>query len=570
LKLPRLRPGFFQISLLIIVVVSLTSGLLVFTGKASSTSTYYYRFTVDSEGATKVEINFNSTDLGEQPSWVFVPKSWNGTPNVAEGKIVRWSLVDTKEVIGSSQYFYQAYKFTYQASNIKAIFRMTIEFTMDTGALIIGDRGIFFSPLVGFDHPTSSGNAEVFFDSSLTVNSGNAIAIWERYQPIYESGTYDPTRVDASRVLYDLREKLLRLQIEFKANFSTQYAPLQSVNKVFTFRAEKRYEAYASSILNLYDRIYYNYTSLFNVTLENIRVQFFLPNFQTLLSVGGYVPYSGGELGEININIFFIRAVNGTIEVIAAHELVHHFLSKARLYPSDLLWFHEGMAQYASIEKIEDLGYEGARYERERLEGGIPKLATNFGYYLKRWNPSSEPTDVGTLYVGSYYAVRELANIHGGFNYYQRFFELIRNATWIDDKNNFLAYYLSKAANASVALTLRQWGFDISDWYTPSATRELIDEAEKAIGGLNPVFQPYKFFAEYLYRQALTSSERGDWERAKSLLQLAITIASMAPLLTFLTIIAILAILVYMLYKSSLKPKPSVPVPPPEILQPTA
>jgi hypothetical protein len=86
---------------------------------------------------------------------------------------------------------------------------------------------------------------------------------------------------------------------------------------------------------------------------------------------------------------------------------------------------------------------------------------------------------------------------------------------------------------------------------------------------VNPIFQPYKSFAEYLYQQALLSAERGDWERTKSLLQLAVTMANLAPLLTFVTIIALLALLVYILNRRSKRPKPVVPPLPPEILQPT-
>jgi len=548
---------FEQFALLFIFVMSLASSFSSFEVTASPSSSYYYRFTVDQEGTTTAVINFQSTDPRGQ-SWVFVPNSWNNNPNVTSGTITQSSLVDTKEVVGESQYFYQAYKFTYQSSNI---FNMTIEFSMDTGALVIEPRGIFLSPPIGFDYPTSSGRAEISFDSSLTVNSNNAIAIGDI--------TYQPTLVSAHQVVFNLYEKQLRLQIEFTTNQAAEYTTLQSENKVFTFKAVRRYATYASSILNLYDRIYNNYTWLFNVTLESVSAQFFLPDFHTLLTVGGYTPvFTGGKLGEININIFFVRWINGTIEVIAAHELIHHFLSQAGLSPNDLLWFHEGMAQYASIEKIDDLGYEGAKNERERLEGGTSSLPQNFGYYLKIWNPSYEPTDIGILYVGAHYAVSELAKMHGGFSYYQRSFELIRNATWtIEDKNSILAYYLSKAANASVALTLNQWGFDIADLYTSSDIRELIDQAETTIGGLNPVFQPYRFLAEYLYKQALRSLERGNTQGAKSSLTLAISIAKLAPLLTLLTIVAILLILVYTLYRRSTKPEPTpvVPPPPPEI-----
>jgi len=96
----------------------------------------------------------------------------------------------------------------------------------------------------------------------------------------------------------------------------------------------------------------------------------------------------------------------------------------------------------------------------------------------------------------------------------------------------------------------------------------MVKDAGKAIEGVNPVFQPYRSLAEYFYQQAILSAERGDWEKAKNLLQLAITMANLAPMLTFLTILALLALLAFILNRRSRRPKPVVPPPPPEILQP--
>jgi len=575
------KPTIFL--LLLIVVVSLTSSFSTFEVTASPSSSYYYRFTVNEEGATTTVINFQSTSSSDS-SWVIVPKDWKGTPNVISGTITQPRFVDTKDVVGASQYFYEAYQFNYKSSSTNGIFNMTIQFSMDTGALIIDQRGIFFSPLIGFDYPSSSGTAEVFFDSSLTVNSENAIGIWERYQPTYESGTIQPTPpIGAHRVFFRLREKLHRLQIEFTTNLSTEYTTLQSVNKVFSFNAVKRYATYASSILNLYDRIYNNFTRLFNVTLTPpVGVQFFLPNFDEFLSVGGFTPFSEAGAGKININIFFIRAVNGTIEVIAAHELIHHFLIESKLSPNDFLWFHEGMAQYVSVTLVDSLGYEGAEQEKDRLEQGASQLiqlpsGENFGSLepipLQDWSPSYSPPNVGNYYVASYYVVSRIAQDYGGFDYYKDFFELIHGVEV--DNMDILTLYLSRAANASVALTLQDWGFSVIDLYTSPEIREKIVETQRAIAATSPVFQPYKSLAEFLYRQALLSFRRGDNEGGKNLLQLAITIADLAPLLTFLTIAAMLGIIVYVLHRHSKKAKlrptvPLLPPPPPEIFPESA
>jgi len=554
-------------SLLIIIVVSFISGSFVFNGKASPTSAYYYRFIVGREGFTSVEINFNSTDA-QGDSWVFVPKSnfasWNYS--VTKGQIVRSEVVETDQVIGRSDPFYGAFKFSYQSTGF---FNMTLRFTHNTAALIIEPRGIFYSSQIGFESH-SNGKAEVFFDPSFKVNQDLALVVGA-------NGNYPATKVQLSRVLFSLPENIVRLYIEFSINAEPDFTTLRSSdNKTFTFKSVTRYQTYARSVLKFYDGIYNNFTRLFNVTLDSVAVQWFLPDFESLLTVRGFVPiFTGEELGEINLNVAFIRAVNGHVEVSAAHELVHHFLGKAGLSPYSFLWFHEGMAQYISLNLVSDLGYEGAKDEKNNFENGAAQLiqllgGENFGSIsLQDWKPSYKPANVdeGSLYAASYYVVGRLPQIahREGFDYYSRFFKLSRGTNNI----NVLALYLSMAANASVALTLQRWGFTVTDLYN-SPVNQMIQEAGEAIEQVNPIFQPYRSLAEYFYQQALLSSERGDWERAKSLLQLSITLANLAPLLTFLTIIAILALLVLILNRLSKRPKPMVPPPPPEIVQPTA
>jgi hypothetical protein len=555
---------------LIAVVFSVFSSAFVFSVKASPSSTYNYKFTVDREGFTNVAINFNSTDA-QGDSWVFVPKfsSWNHTENMP---LVSSSVVETNQVTGgSSQYFYQAFRFRYQAQTGQT-FNMTISFGFSNGALIIEPRGVFYSPLIGFQSG-STGKADVSFFTSFRVNSDLAIFVGAM-------DNYQPTQVQSNHLVFSrLQENIGRIQVEFSIGTSTpQYTVLKSSdNKTFTFKSVTRYQTYAREVLKLYDQIYSNFTRLFNATLDNVAVQWFLPDFQTLLTVGGFVPFTGKELGEININIAFVRAVNGTVEVIAAHELAHRFIGKTGISPDNFLWFHEGMAQYISVTAVVNLNYEGAKQERDNLENAatalIQSLADdNFSVIqLQDWSPSYQPPsvpDVGALYAASYYVVSQLPKIvqRDGLDYYGSFFKLI-NGVKVNNLN-VLALYLSTAANASVALSLQRWGFTVTDLYS-SPVSEMIKDTGKTVEGVNPIFQPYKSFAEYLYQQALLSAERGDWERTKSLLQLAVTMANLAPLLTFVTIIALLALLVYILNRRSKRPKPVVPPLPPEILQPT-
>jgi len=572
LKFKKRLLKFSGMLLFIVFVVSLMPNSPVFNAQASPASAYYFKYNVDREGFTNVEMNFNSTDPSGW-SWVFVPRdasTWNYT--VTRGQILQSEVIETGQVVTQNYYFYKAFRFQYRADGF---FNMTLRSTHDTGAIVIEPRGIFYSPQIGFD-PSSSGKAEVLFDPAFSVNSQKAIVVGS-------SANYPATRIQGSRVFFDLSENVVRLQVEFNISAQPQFVSLNSSdNTTFKFKTVARYQAYARGVLRLFDRLYSNLTRLFNLTLSHIDVQWFLPEFETLLDVGGFVPYTGEQLGEININIFYIRTVNGTVEFIAVHELVHHFVSKAGISPGGFLWFQEGMAQYLSVTLVSALGYEGATQEVDNLENGVTALiqslgGENFGtIHLQDWSPSYKPpaVDLGVLYVASYYVVSRLPEIVQlePQDYYGSFFKQMAqlpadfNGVKVRDINE-LALYLSKAANASVASTLKRWGFTVTDLYD-SPVRELIEEAGNAIRETNPVFQPYRSLAEYFYQQALFSAERGDWDGAERSLQIAISIANLSPVLTFLTILGLLALIAFILYRISKRPKPVVPQPPPEILPP--
>jgi hypothetical protein len=502
-----------------------------------------------------VDITFQSTEA-QGSSWVVVPKEkfnkW--TYEATSGEFTKKPTIGkTEDYVNQDYYFYEVFEFSFTSSST---FKMQIQFNMSDGALIIeradAPDGMFLSPLIGFD-PQNSGSAEVFFPSHFEV------------QKIAPSGRI----ISNNRVSFDSLNPLTRLQIQFEAGNKPDTVAIEQ--GIFTFSTVKRYENYAQEILNFYNGTYGSLTDLFNVSLGNVDVQFFIPEFDMLLSVGGYIPFIRQRLGEININIFFVRAINGTIEVIALHELVHHFLWKAGLSPDYFLWFHEGAAQFVSIETVDDMGLEGATEERRQLEEGVsqlipPTTRKNLGF-LEEWTPENQPRDTAELYVASYYVISRLAEKYGGLDFYKEFFKLIHGLKFEPGgwkPNDWLAFYLSKAANASVDVTLKLWGFDINLIYTESKiSPDLIYEAERAIDRLSLVFQPYRLIAEFLYQQALLRLERGDVDGASQLLNAAITIANLAPLLTLLTLVAIFAIVAYILLKRMSKPSLEIPMPPP-------
>jgi hypothetical protein len=568
-----LTPKKLETLVLMALAFFLVFNLSVYSINASPAASFSYTFNVNADGATDVQIDFSSSD-NSGSYWVVVPKSsdWNYTyaPTTAS---FQHSTAPTTDVGLGELAFYQVFMFQYTSS---LSFSLRIQFSFEDGALIVDDHGIFFSSQIGYQKVgQTSGTAEVLFDSHMTVNSGNAVGIG--------SQTFSPDETSSRRVFFNLpaNEDLIRLQIEFSTTLPLQSTTVDSESQIFSFDTPSKYEIYASNILKVYDEVYSNFTRLFHVSLNPpIGIQFFLPSFEELLTLGGFTPFSSLGAGTININVFFIRAVNGTIEVIAVHELVHHFLIEAGVSPNTFLWFHEGMAQYVSVTFVEQLGYEGATEEKNSLEQSAQQLISylrgeNFGSLqpsLQDWSPSASPQDVGNYYVAAYYVVSRLAQDYDGLSFYSRFFDLIRG---VDLSNiDILTLYFSRAANASVALTMQSWGFNVVDLYTSINVRDKITEAQKAISAVNPFFQPYKFIAEQLYEQALVSFQHGDNQGGMNLLELAILIANLSAVLTFLTIAAILGILAYLLYRGSrrrrLVPRqPAVPPPPPEIFPKT-
>lgn len=516
--------------LTIIAFIPLAFEPLLDVSSAEPAGVYSYEFIVDKDGFTIVNIVYR-TERKSGSSWVFVPKFDEWTNLTTAGKMTGWTLRNTEDLVDGSYYFYQALYFSFKSDG--AAFELNIQFNLSAGAIIIEPNGIFYSSQIGFE----KGNkliAKVILPEGFGAKPDEAIAFGV-------SGSYRPNSKSTSNsILFDTipqDENLLRIEVGFHTSNDTADL-LELKNQVFTFETVPRYAEYAEKILDLYNKTYDELVDLFNVTLEKATVRFFVPDFNSLLSIGGYVPFSAKEIGDIHINIIFTRYVEGYIEVIALHELVHQFLWKAGVSPRSLLWFHEGMAQYVSIEIASKIGYEGAEMTREELEKGVMQLketiGENFGF-LKQWSPSQQPRDLGSYYIAAYYVIKSLAEPRGNLAYYARFFKLI-NGERIDG-NAALAYYLSLAANESVVEKLNNWGFGIPDLYVYS---DLLTKVKQVLKEINPVFQPYKALAEFLYVQGMLNAKQDSLNYMHFYLAAAIFVAKLAPLLTLITVSGVL------------------------------
>ena len=532
----------------IILVLTVISSLVLATGprvrlvSANPAGLYNYEFTVDKEGFTTINIVY-TTEETNGSSWVLVPKFTDWVNNTIRGTVTGWSVRDSSDVAnGTFSYFYEELFFSFKSDNTE--FQMDIQYNVTTAAMIIEPDGIFYSTQIGFE----SGNkleATVVFPSGFRVNEALAFSL----EPNGDSNSYSPSSTSSTHVVFNdipETENLLRIEIGF--NSANQKPELIKItNGIFTFETVSRYAEYARSILNLYNRTYNDLVDLFNVTLEEANVRFFIPDFESLLVIGGYTPFTSNRMGDININFVFTRSVEGYIEVIALHELVHHFLWKAGISPGALLWFHEGMAQYVSMEIANKIGYEGAEMITKEIDTAISQLkmivGEDFGF-LQGWSMTNQPQDVGSYYAAAYYVVRSIAENRGGLAYYARFFRLMHGETITS--NSELGYYLSLASEESVATYLNSWGFNVPDLYLYSP---LLGNVKKVIEEVNPLYQPYKYLAELLYEQALSNVRQESLSELHFYLSAAIIVAKLAPLLTTITVSGVLFTIILMLLK---------------------
>jgi len=518
------------ISFLIISSLAFRTEMLISLTATQPLDTFSYEFIVNEDGFTIVNVTYTTyADFGS--SWLLVPKFSKWINHTLTGKVTEWQLRETLELVGTSYHFYEALWFSFNSDGYE--FKMNVQFNASTAAMVIEPDGIFYSPQIGFHKGQLK--AKVILPEGFSINQDEAIAFGN-------AGSYrpNPTYSGPNYVLFDNipeTENFVRIEIGFRTLRRTpEWLTLQA--GVFTFRTVPRYKESAGAILALFNKTYERLVDIFNVTLGNAEVRFFLPDFDSLFSVAGYVPFSSERIGEIYINIVFTRYVEGYVEVTALHELVHHFLWKTGISPQTILWFHEGMAEYISIEVANELGYEGARITKQELEDGIVQLKKMVGEdigFIKQWSPSSQSPNTWPYYVGAYYVVSRLAETYGGVEYYARFFRLIKGKTI--DSNDEITYSLGLAANRSVAETLNNWGFEVPDLYLYSP---LLGRAEETLDEVNPIFQPYKLLAELLYRQALLNARQESTSEMQFYLAAAIFVAKLAPLLTLITISGIL------------------------------
>ncbi|MGC9013518.1 MAG: hypothetical protein ACP5KW_04055 [Thermoproteota archaeon] len=443
---------FVTLLLFVILLFSLTGQ--VNSQQSASKATVVYLFKIFDTG------NVNSTFIIEDPSygrnslWVLVPK--NDTYQVfklKEGQIVNKTISQAFTSSGAPYAFYDNLSLVYEGP-----LYLEITWNLSYGALIVEPNALFFSPAIGFSRNLKA---------TAIVDLPNITKGVKEYYPI-------PVKRNGNEFYFEPSSDE-RIGIAFTVGGNPDQINISSGS--FVFKVPRRYKNIAERILNFYVNLSSKFNKIFNKNLSSVEVNFFVPNSLNDISLGGFVPIeSAVKLGNINLNIFYIRTKSGYFEAIAAHELIHYYAFEAGISPK-VLWFHEGLANYIGISVAKQLG-SGAYSIEEDLINTASELNDNL-IFVFNWTPDhiQQNRTLFEYYAASYCLVKSLLNnfsspsdnLFKGENFLSKFFHLITKSNVSISSNDQLLRYLYAASNYSNTFIVffLKYGFvyNISDYF---------------------------------------------------------------------------------------------------------
>jgi hypothetical protein len=431
---------------------------------------YTYNMTFDHDGLTTVEVLYDSGFVGPGSSWIAVPKNFTETTVVAlKGTITSMTRVPYRSgEEGLVHPFYDNLTFSYTSGSDP--FSMDLRFNMTNGAMIVEPNGFFYSPQIGV--PSS---AKV--QAKLTFPDG--IESLDEVQPApAQVETYGST-VD---LLFNLGSKS-RIAVTFKVSWAQQTSHIQEEQ----VRADvpSRYLDLGTKIVELYRKAIPLMNALFNGTVNQISMRFFTPSSLPELSIGGYTPIdpSSFQTGAIYLNLFYFRALPGTMETIAVHELTHQYEAHAGISPN-LLWVHEGLANYIAVQMGKSLNYDVTSTDAD-LETTASGLNGNYGM-IQYWRPGGTAGSLFQYYAASYEVFKTLGNEYGGLSLYSRFFTQLHELKDGLTSTNVAIYELGLAARSDLSPQFTKWGFELVDLSSIGARIAKLRAEAEFLGPLLP------------------------------------------------------------------------------------
>jgi len=507
---------------ILIIIILLVSLFTVSSVKSDSKpfGEYKYIFKVNQDGVNNITIIYEAWRNGD--SWLLLPKNFTKYEiKVLDGEIIHEKLEKAYTSQGDEYVFYSNYTFQYRANGK---FMMKITYTMKYGSIIVEPQCFFYSPQIYFKSE-DRGVVEIHLPRNIKIGENKIIP---PPAGIEEKGEEYVIKINLS-------QNIARIAIEYTTE--NPYNPITMRRGIFTVETPRRYRELAERILETYNLFYENLTKIFSVNLTDIQVIFYAPKLEDLWT-GGYVPFNGKNLGKIHLNLIYVRTLKGYWEQIALHELVHHFIYAAGITP-DLLWFHEGMAEYVSINLTTQIGWRGQLSRKSDLEATAQTLYPNYGF-IQDWKPGRKDENIGKYYAAAYAVVKALADENGGLEFYRKFFQEIKdlkNVTTTD----ILIHYLSKAAGRDLTNEFKEWNFRIIGVENIS---QIIVEGRNIVKMKGLLGVPWSLIADEILNLAEEALKNGRTNMAMMEAYMGIMIAQYSLTLTTITICIVMLILI--------------------------
>ncbi len=507
-------------SLFVIMIVSNTNPRLVPAQEFYGMITYTNYVNGLNLTISTIYINITIYQNAPRSLWLIVPKDWKGsiiTSNQLPVNIKLYPLYSDNE----ENPFYANLTISYSNYNT---FSLLLSYSHPHTLLIVEPNAVYFSPLIGHSSWLNRRfiveieNVSIKEVKSASPRPSDLKIIKNGLEAVFGNGAY--SRVNL-----------------FLVTSGGSFVEVSKGN--LTIKTPKRYYNIANDLLEQVSRIYYNnMIKLFNVTLRNVLITFYIPERLDDFSVGGYVPYSGGEVGNIYINLIYYRGIDGELLLITLHELVHRFLFKLGLDPNKVLWVHEGLAEYVSTSLIN----VPASIERKNLLESIAKNLTNYGF-IENWKPGEPVNNILSYYAASYFVFKKLGEMYYGLDGYTKFFRLLLKEQVFNTRD--VVKVLNKAWNTNLTSIFITWGFaSLQSTQFNSAMLEAekyIENATSITVSLPWWLQPIKWISEFFINMAKDSLDSNKIFLATIYAAIALLISLYALLIQFIAILLLIA-----------------------------
>ncbi len=393
---------------------------------------YQYTYHVSREGYINVSITFTAKNEGY--SWLLVPRyePWNLTIKQGEVREVENEPVSV---------FYSNYSFYYSGDLVA----FELSYSYRFGALIVEPNGAFFSTQITVS-PSSAGSVLVVMPGDFKPKGSEP---W--WSKKWDEAGYTYYKYDLPRNG--------RILISFKVESNGDLIDIDGNG--ITIHTPRRYTDVAENLTHIYDVVKSRIIETTATDIEHIHVYFYVPQDMDEILELGYTPFSkvSNKLGDVYINLITVRMISGASEQAMLHEIIHHYLWKAGI-DVNLLWVHEGLANYLSTEFLKDLGYPVENLTYEDLEKIPQTTGGNYGF-LQDWRPGYHTQNVGLYYAASLYIIKTIGDRYGGLQLYSKMFrQIVDDKVTISSTGQFIDY-LGKAAGSDLTLIFKNWGFTV-------------------------------------------------------------------------------------------------------------